>query len=231
MTVSSLSTNYLITGTGARVGKTVVGCALGFAFRARGLRVGVMKPVETGCTQRGAEIDAADAQALALAAGCGLPIELICPYRYRSPLPPPAAAHADSAPEPDLGHIQHCFGRIAAASDVVLVEGTGGLSGRLNRDQDFAELGSALRLEAIVVIANRPGCIDAALASLAHALNAGLRVAGWILNDAVPAVGPDAPQVAALLSQRTALPCLGTMRLKEPLGIRAVEQLLVRRAH
>jgi dethiobiotin synthetase len=38
---------FVIAGTGARVGKTTVGCALGFAMRARGMRVGVMKPVDT----------------------------------------------------------------------------------------------------------------------------------------------------------------------------------------
>ena len=39
--------SFLITGTGARVGKTTVGCALGFAMRARGLRVGIMKPIDS----------------------------------------------------------------------------------------------------------------------------------------------------------------------------------------
>ena len=42
-----MARGFLITGTGARVGKTTVGCALGFAMRARGIRVGVMKPVDT----------------------------------------------------------------------------------------------------------------------------------------------------------------------------------------
>ena len=224
-----MSTNYLITGTGARVGKTVVGCALGFAFRARGLRVGVMKPVETGCEPQGAELDPADSRSLALASGCVLPTELMCPYRYRSPLAPRAAAQADSAAEPDLGRIRGCFDRIAAASDTVLVESAGGLSARLNRDADFADLALALGLAAIVVIANRSDAIDAAIDTLGHAADKGLSVAGWVMNDAEPATGPDAPQAAAWLSERTALPCLGTMRFKEPLGIRAVEHLLAHR--
>ena len=223
-----MSTNYLITGTGARVGKTVVGCALGFAFRARGLRVGVMKPVETGCDPRGAELDPADTRALALASGCALPIEVMCPYRYRSPLTPRAAAQADSAPEPDLGVIHDCFDRIAAASDIVLVESPGSLSEGLNRDADFTDLALALGLAAIVVIANRRGGIEAAIDTLGHAAQKGLGVAGWIMNDADPLTLPDAPRAAALLSARTAVPCLGTMRFKEPLGIQAVEQLLAR---
>ena len=65
--------SFLITGTGARVGKTTVGCALGFAMRARGLRVGVMKPVDT--------LESQDVDALALAVGSTIPPELLCPYR------------------------------------------------------------------------------------------------------------------------------------------------------
>src|SRR5215831_7448161 len=77
-------TNLLITGTGSRVGKSTVGCALGFAFRARGFRIGVMKPAEGGCEDHNGVLEASDTRALALAAGCDLPLELLCPYRYRS---------------------------------------------------------------------------------------------------------------------------------------------------
>src|ERR1700692_3516152 len=108
--------SFLITGTGPRVGKTTIGCALGFAMRARGLRVGVMKPVDT--------LESKDAQALALAVGSTMPMDLICPYRYSSP---PASADA-----PDLEHIEKCFNEIAAQSDVILVESSSTL--------DFADL-------------------------------------------------------------------------------------------
>ena len=103
---------FLIAGTGARVGKTTIGCALGFAMRARGMRVGVMKPVDTPESQ--------DAQALALAVGSILPMELICPYRYS----------ADSAP--DFAHILRCFSQIATQNEIMLVESTDTI--------DFADL-------------------------------------------------------------------------------------------
>ena len=108
-----MSANFLITGTGSRVGKSTVGCALGFAFRARGFRVGVMKPAEVGCEDHDGELEASDSRALALAAGCDLPLELLCPYRYRSAVSPPAAAELDSLPHPELGRITDCFDRIA----------------------------------------------------------------------------------------------------------------------
>jgi dethiobiotin synthetase len=223
-----MSVNFLITGTGNRVGKSTVGCALGFAFRARGLRIGVMKPAEVGCANHNGQLEASDTRALALAAGCDLPMELMCPYRYRSATSPPAAAELDSQPQPELGRISDCFDRVAAASDLVLVESTGGLAEPITWQSDFADLAAALDLEVIVVIANRLGAINSALLTLRYAASKGLRVAGWILNDLEPAVRPGDPTTVKTLSRLTDTSCLGTMRFKEPLSIEVVEKLLLR---
>ncbi len=217
---------FFITGTDTGVGKSTVGCALAFAFRARGLRVGVMKPAETGCERQNGDLYPADARALALASGCDLPLDVICPYRYRSPLAPAAAADADRLPPPDVGRITDCFDRIAAASDVVLVEGAGGLAVPLTWSTDFADLAAALDFKMILVIANRLGCLNAAVLTLRYAASKGIRIAGWILNDTEPAISPAALSNADSLRRLTDAPCLGTMRFKEPLGIGVVESLL-----
>ena len=75
----SMARGLLITGTGVAVGKTLIGCALAFAAHARGMRVGVMKPIETGCREIAGILEPADARGLAYAAACDLPMELICP--------------------------------------------------------------------------------------------------------------------------------------------------------
>ena len=135
---------YLIAGTGQRVGKTTIGCALGFAMRARGMRVGVMKPADT--------LDSQDAQALALAVGSVMPMEMICPFRQDSP------ALEDVR---DLAHIARCFAEVAAQNDAVLVESTSMI--------DFAHLAAMLSLEVIIVVGNRPGCMNAARLSFSNA--------------------------------------------------------------
>jgi len=224
-----MTVNFLITGTGGRVGKSTVGCALGFAFRARGLRVGVMKPAEVGCADHDGQLQAPDTRALALAAACDLPLELMCPCRYRSAAPPPAAAELDGLPPPALGRISDCFDRIAAASDLVLVESTGGLAEPITWEADFADLAAVLDLEIILVVANRPEGLNSALLTLRYAASKGLRVAGWILNDLEPATRRGELTTAKTLSRLTDSPCLGTMRFKEPLSIAVVEKLLLRR--
>jgi len=188
---------FVITDTDARVGKTTVGCALGFAMRARGLRVGVMKPVDA--------LESTDAQALALAVGSTMPLDLICPYRHSSPLAP--------ADAPDLARIAECFNEIAAQSDVMLVESAGML--------DFADLAAMLDLEVIVVVGNRPGCADVATLTIQRCEALGLKIAGYILCDCDPT-----PAVSDESLQQIKAPYLGRMRHREPLARTIVEKLV-----
>ena len=190
------------------------------------MRVGVMKPVETGCSEVGGELQSLDASALALAAGSRLPMDLICPYRYRSPLAPAAAADADDLPPPDLANIARCFLEIAAQNDAVLVESVGVLATALNSDVDFANLASLLNLEVILVVGNRPGCVNTAMLTLTHAESRGLTIAGCILCDIDPGSSPAMETNADSLLTFTNERYLGRMRHREPLARAIVEQLL-----
>ena len=217
---------FLITGTDTSVGKTMVTCALAFAFKARGMRVGVMKPAETGCARCGEELEPADAVALRLAASSSDPLHLICPYRYPSPLAPAAAADADRTAAPDLGRIKQCFEEISNQSDVVLVEGAGGLTVPLTWTENFADLALMLGLETVLVVANRLGCINATLLTLEYAAQRKIKLLGYILND----VGP-ADSIAALTNRKSlerlsSATCLGAVGYKEPLPLDIVERLI-----
>ena len=189
---------FLIAGTGAGVGKTTVGCALGFALRARGMRVGVMKPADS--------IESKDARALAIAVGSDAPMELICASRHSS-TPAPADA-------PDLAYVSQCFDKIAAQSDVVLVESASTI--------DFADLAATLGLEVIVVVGNRPGGVDAAALTLQRCEDRELKVAGCILCDCDPVTETDEAAMQGLVGIRY----LGRMRHREPLARTIVEKLV-----
>ncbi|MGC1675901.1 MAG: dethiobiotin synthase [Candidatus Binataceae bacterium] len=221
-----MSLNFLITGTGPRAGKSTVGCAIGFALGARGMRVGVMKPCETGCPERAGILEPADTRALALASGCALPLELICPYRYRSPLAPPAAAENDSLAPPDPEHIVDCFRKIESVSDAVIVESGDGLAAPIAWGFDFADLAAKLELSLFVVIANRLGCLNAAMLTFSYAQSKRLKIVGWLLNDVEPVLTPPALTNADSLARMTEAPGLGTMRHKEPLAKSVIEKLL-----
>lgn len=198
----------LVTGTDTGVGKTYVACALARAARAAGLRVGVMKPAETGCAEAGGALEPADALALHRAAGSDLALEFVCPYRYRSPLAPAAAAEVEGMPAAEPGAIEAAYREICARSDVVLVEGAGGIRVPLAWGFDFADLATALGLEVVLVVGNRLGCINAALLTLDFARSRGLRVLGYVLNDVEQTSDLAAATNEASLCRLTDVPCL-----------------------
>jgi dethiobiotin synthetase len=127
----------MLSGTGPRAGRTTVGCALAFAFKVRGLRVGVMKPAATGCVERDGGLAADDAVALVAAASSNLPLDLVAPYRYRAPLAPFDATRVDGDAPPDFATIDRALREIENRSDVVIVEDTHGLAAKLDAAHDL----------------------------------------------------------------------------------------------
>lgn len=221
-----MALRFLISGTDTSVGKTTVGCALAFGFKARGMRVGVMKPVETGCPERDGKLQPLDAIALCIAASSSHPVELICPYRYRAPLAPVAAAELEGAELPELGRIESAYRKIEAESDVTLVEGAGGLMVPIGWRENFADLALALKVELVLVVANRIGCLNATLLSLEYAKRRGLGVRGYVLNDSEPGPSLAAKTNADSLGRLTDVQCLGHIRHKTPPAPELFERLL-----
>jgi dethiobiotin synthetase len=217
---------FIISGTSPRAGRTTVGCALAFAFKVRAFRVGVMKPVATGCVVRDGLPAADDAAALIAAASADLALELVSPFRYRSPLAPLDAAQADGVAPPDFAIIDRTLRQIESQSDVVIVEDTHGLPSRLDAAHDFADLAIAHGLELILVVARRAGSVGAAQDTLDFARRRNVPIRGAILNALAPATSADIDRDANELARTTGVRILGTMRFKEPLSLAIVEQLL-----
>ncbi|MEO6502031.1 MAG: dethiobiotin synthase [Jatrophihabitantaceae bacterium] len=128
----------VVTGTGTGVGKTVVTAALAACAMRAGLRVAVVKPVQTG-VRPGEPGDLAEVARLT-----GL-TDLHEYVRYAEPLAPATAARRLGVSGPDL---EELAGRIAKLvdRDLVIVEGAGGALVRFNdQDEGICELVSALQ--------------------------------------------------------------------------------------
>jgi dethiobiotin synthetase len=217
---------FLISGTDTGVGKTTLASGLAFALASRGLRVGVMKPVETGCAERDGGLVAADAEALNAGSLANWPMELVCPYRYRAPLAPPAAAEAENAPMPELDRIADAYRQIEARADVVIVEGAGGLMVPITWERNYADLALMLELELVLVVGNRLGALNATLLTLDYAGRRGMRIAGYALSDVEPQSSPATQTNPASLARLTSVACLGHTRHKAPLDPAIVQHLL-----
>jgi dethiobiotin synthetase len=217
---------FLITGTDTGVGKTTVGCALAFSLQVRGMRVGVMKPVETGCVERDGQLVAADAEALHGGAFATYSLDLVCPFRYRTPVAPAVAAELEAASAPDLARIEECFRLIDAQTDIMIVEGAGGLLVPITWERNFADLAAALQLELVLVVPNRLGSINTTLLSLDYVARRGLRCAGYVLNDVEPGPSEAMATNESALARLTTVPCLGRLGHKAPLNPLIAQNLL-----
>src|SRR5512132_1791063 len=115
-----------VTGTDTGVGKTLVAGAIANWFHGRGARVAVLKPAATGCVRRREGLVSEDAEFLAHCADARHPLDLICPQRYAEPLAPAVAAERAGQPV-DWSAIQRSIDLMSRDSEVMIVEGVGGL--------------------------------------------------------------------------------------------------------
>jgi dethiobiotin synthetase len=203
-----------ITGTDTSVGKTFVAASLAAYLHDRGYRVGVMKPVETGCPERNGILFPVDAVRLKEASGCPEPIEKICPYRFPEPLAPSIAAERANQ-KIDVDLLLTTCGEISAAYDVTLVEGAGGLMVPLLPSYTFADFARVLKLPLLVVAANKLGVINHLLLTLEHASCKGLSVLGYVLNRISNETSLAADTNREVLFGLTGVPCLGDLPFVE----------------
>ena len=168
---------FFVTGTDTGVGKTLVACTLVRALRARGIDVGVMKPVETGVGEGGP----LDALALRRAAGEPDPLEAVCPQRFALPAAPTVAARAERrALDPEL--LLAGFEALASRHAMLVVEGAGGLLVPIGKRATFADLAREMALPLLVVARAALGTINHTLLTLEAAAARGLAVAGVVIS-------------------------------------------------
>jgi len=161
-----------VTGTGTGVGKTHVAVMIARALVAQGRKVGVYKPAASGCTRAAhGALTSDDAVALWDAAGRPGPLEKVCPQLFAAPLAPHLAARAEGR-EIDLELLRLGLDYWRPRSDVIVVEGAGGLFSPLGDDLLNIDLALAWGFPLVVVAANQLGAIHATLATLHGACHA-----------------------------------------------------------
>jgi len=178
-----LCRGLFLTGTNTGVGKTHVGAMIARALVAAGHRVGVYKPVESGCRRESESLIAADARQLWDAAGQPGDLADVCPQRFEAPLAPPQAARLENS-QVDHELLRSGLVYWRERSDFVLVEGAGGLMSPLSDEDYNADLAADLGLPLVIVAGNELGVINATLQTIitARSVAPQLPIAGVILN-------------------------------------------------
>jgi dethiobiotin synthetase len=211
-----------VTGTDTGVGKTVVSCAIASDLRQSGLRVGVCKPMATGCRSERGELINDDAEALAHFADCRMSLDVINPVRFASPVAPAVAAE-ETGQAIDYEAIGRSITQLDAHHDVLVIEGAGGVLVPIDgRDVSLTMLDLMVTMDFPVVVVVRPvlGTLNHTAMTVTLLRQAGLRVAGLVINGFEPDVARQ--QDASVSSNRRWLermnhvPVLATLPMCEP---------------
>ncbi len=180
-----------ITGTDTGVGKTYVAAIIARRLAAEGRRVGVYKPAASGCSRVGGALVSDDAVALWNAAGKRGEFDRVCPQCFEAPLAPHLAALAEGR-RLDANRLRQGLKYWQERSEIILVEGAGGLMSPLGDDEYVADLAAEFGFPLVVVARNVLGTINQTLQTLitAAVFREGLPVAGVVLNHpAIPSAG------------------------------------------
>jgi len=205
-----VSLGVFVTGTDTGVGKTLAGCALIHALRARGVKAVPMKPIAAGASEHRGRLANGDTVALVQAAGLDAAwMEAVTTVLLREPMAPHIAAEREGRTL-TLDFLGPALRRLATAGDFLVVEGVGGFRVPLAARLDTVDLARAVGLPVVLVVGLRLGCLNHALLTAQAIESAGLTLAGWVANAIDPAMAARDENVAAL-AERLGAPLLGQL--------------------
>ncbi|MBN2910360.1 dethiobiotin synthase [Polycladomyces sp. WAk] len=173
-----MTRGIFVTATDTEVGKTVVTAGLALALREQGLRVGVMKPVQSGHL---ADDPEGDGGRLKRWTGVEAELEEIVPYSFSLPVAPWIAARSAGVAIDRAGLVER-IRTMAERYDLLLVEGAGGLLVPVGPDWTMADLAVELGWPLVIVARPNLGTVNHTVLTLEAARNRGLRPLGVILN-------------------------------------------------
>lgn len=174
---SRLFPGLFVAGTDTDAGKTVVAAMIVRTLVVEGVRVGPCKPVASGVVAG----QPGDAESLWIAAGRPRDLAAVCPQSFGPPLAPPHAARVEER-EVDEGLLRKGVLGWMATSDLIVVEGAGGLFSPISKRLLNADLAADLGWPLVVVDCGRLGCVGRVLATCIAAEARGLDVAAVVLS-------------------------------------------------
>jgi dethiobiotin synthetase len=210
-----------ITGTCAGVGKTLIAGAITKILTDNGLKVGVFKPIATGCKRQWEGLVSCDTEFLANCANSGLSLSTITPVGYITPAAPIVGAALERNPI-DFDSIAAAYKEVCENSDIVIVEGIGGVRMPLTMEFDLLDLTVELALPVVIVSMLGQGTINHTLMTIDCIRAAQLKIAGVVLNGYNALEAAVAEETAGqVISQCSGVNILCTVPFDETVDIEA----------
>lgn len=200
----------VVTGTSTGVGKTVATAAMSAVLQQAGLRVGIVKAVQTG-TSLG---ERSDVDTVAALTGSPATHELA---HLPDPLAPDTAARLRGMGTPTVGELADQVVQLRDRYDVVLLEGSGGVLVRLDTGGGTilglaADLCASFHPPAFVVVTTLAlGTLNHTELTVAAIHAAGHRTAGLVLGTVPTKLGLAERCNLDELPRVTAVPVIGSI--------------------
>lgn len=207
------SRGLFVVGTDTDVGKTAVAVAIVAELVARGARVGVYKPVASGAPGPGGDPDR-----LWQAAGQPLALAAVCPQAFTAALAPADGARAEGR-EVDEELLRRGIEPWRAATELVVVEGAGGLFSPLGPRTLVVDLAREFRLPLVIVDAARLGLVGRTLMACRAARAEGLSVAAVVISQVAPPHGDPQEPTSDAAILRSGLATLRGRLPEVPIGV------------
>lgn len=213
-----MKAGYFITGTDTGVGKTIVTAAILRSFIKKGLKVGAMKVIETGCINKDGILVPSDGMFLRDMAEMNDSIDLITPIKLENPLSPLVASRLEDT-EVDIDRIFKSFESLRKKYDYLLVEGVGGLMVPISKQEKkkstfyfVRDLIKDMQLPVILVTRPTLGTINHTLLTIEALKNKKIPIKGYIINFSEPAKNDIAEKTnPEILRELVDIPCLGVL--------------------
>ncbi|OOP55476.1 MAG: dethiobiotin synthase [Candidatus Brocadia carolinensis] len=210
---------YFITGTDTGVGKTVVAGGLAALYKNKGLNIGVMKPIATGCKRVHNTLTSDDVVFLKRSAEVDDEYELINPISLEQPFAPTVAARLSNT-KIDLEKVRMAYDSLCERHEYLIVEGIGGLLVPVDEYYFVVDLANEMELPLIVVCRSNLGTINHTLLTVSYAREHGLDVKGIIMNESTEKCDDVTRMTnAAEIKRLTNLPILGMIPFDKRLDV------------
>ncbi|WP_099033196.1 dethiobiotin synthase [Lacimicrobium alkaliphilum] len=205
-----------ITGTDTEVGKTFVTVSMLQQLASRRFKVVGFKPVASGCSGSSQELRNADALALQAASTIELSYQQVNPYAFEPAIAPHIAAQ-QSGRVIELSALHQHYAELEKLNpDFILTEGAGGWRLPLDQNCYLSDFARQEKMEVILVVGMRLGCLNHAVLSAETIERDGLKLAGWVANQ-IELDMPDIKSNLESLKHRLTAPFLGYIpRLNDP---------------
>jgi dethiobiotin synthetase len=170
-----------VTGTDVGAGKTLIAGAIAKILTDTGQKVGVFKPIATGCKRSWEGLVSDDTEFLSYCANSDLLLSTITPVNYVTAASPIVSTAREGNPI-NFNIITAAYKDICENSDIVIVEGIGGARVPLTMEFDLLDLAVEFALPVVIVARLNPGTVNHTLMTIDCIRAAELKIAGVVIN-------------------------------------------------